>query len=226
MNPSRRPGARLRRRPGERRQVAVQRDHRDRRLRAELRVAVFDLDRVDRVLERGVVELDHVDALGVRRPQPAGEVDVDDVEAARAEPEVARLGVDDHLVADLDLADQRRVGPRTAPLAADLDRRAGRARRPCPRRSFSIRPPPRRRRARRSPRRRRASRVSRAAPTLSAGVWLSVGAVGEQDALDSRGRAARWRRCRRRSRPRAARSRGARAPPARARTAGELDGWR
>ena len=60
------------------------------------------LDRRDRVLERAVVQLHHVLALGApRRSRPPGEVDVDDVEAARAEPEVARLDVDDHLVAGL-----------------------------------------------------------------------------------------------------------------------------
>ena len=50
-------------------------------------------------------------APGLRgEPEAAGQVRVQDVEAARAEPEVARLRVDDHLVAERDRPGQPRVG--------------------------------------------------------------------------------------------------------------------
>ena len=83
---------------------------------------MFDLDRVDRVLERRVVELDHVDALGLAAVKATRQVHVDEVEPAGAEPEVAGLDVDDHLVAHLDPADQARVGPGGTPVAPDFDR--------------------------------------------------------------------------------------------------------
>ncbi len=53
--------------------------------------------------------------------EPAREVGVEDVEAARAEPELARLDVDEHLVAERDGAGQARVGDAglTVDLAAD-----------------------------------------------------------------------------------------------------------
>jgi hypothetical protein len=52
------------------------------------------------VLERRVVELDHVLVTGPSPTlEPAGQVDVDDVEAAGAKPEVERGDVDDDLVA-------------------------------------------------------------------------------------------------------------------------------
>ncbi len=56
------------------------------------------------------------------RLEAAGEVDVDHVEAARAELEVERRDVDDDLVALVHLSQQRLVGPGRAPLAVDLDR--------------------------------------------------------------------------------------------------------
>src|SRR5262249_23101473 len=46
---------------------------------------------------------------------------VHDVEAARAELEIERLGVDDDLVPGLDLADEARIRPRRALAAVDLD---------------------------------------------------------------------------------------------------------
>ena len=165
---------RLGRGPGHRRQVAVQRDHQRRRLRAEVRLAVLDLDRLDRVLERRVVELDHVHALLAVAEQPAGEVDVDDVEAARAEPEVARPRVDHDLVADL----HRRPRASCPPRPGDARRR----RRP------SAGRPPRRCRGAASARPAHPSVVpassaiasqtasissSRDAATLSCGVWLA-----------------------------------------------------
>ena len=127
---------------------------------------------------------------------------MDDVEAARAEPEVLRLGVDDDLVADLDLADERLVGPRRATLAADLDV-SGSIATTMPRRSFSIsslRPP----RARRSPRRPRASRRS-AARRRSPPACGWPRSRWRAARTRTRGRRARSHRCRRRSRPRAAR---------------------
>jgi hypothetical protein len=53
----------LRRRPGDRRQVSVQRDDDGGWLGPEVGLAVLDLDRLDGVLERRVVELGHVDPL-------------------------------------------------------------------------------------------------------------------------------------------------------------------
>ena len=50
--------------------------------------------------------------------EPAGQVGVDDVEAAGAELEIAALGVDEHRVADLDRAGLARVGD--AGVAVDL----------------------------------------------------------------------------------------------------------
>ena len=46
---------------------------------------------------------------------------MDDVKAARAEAEVERLGVDDHLVADLSHADERDIRARRASVAVQLD---------------------------------------------------------------------------------------------------------
>src|SRR5690349_21189313 len=77
---------------------------------------------IHRVLEGGVVQLHHVGlALHPVPFEPAGEVDVDDVETARAEVEVERGDVDDHLVALLHLPEQNLVGPGRPPLARDLD---------------------------------------------------------------------------------------------------------
>ena len=60
------------------------------------------LDRRDGVLQARVVELHHVARPGAPvAAQAAREVDVDDVKAARAQAEVERLHVDDHLVAHL-----------------------------------------------------------------------------------------------------------------------------
>ena len=83
--------------------MAVQRQHqqRDRALRAGRRVG-GRVDRVDRVLERRVVELHHVHALRcLAGLEPARQVDVDDVEAAAAEAEVDRGGIDNDLVTHL-----------------------------------------------------------------------------------------------------------------------------
>ncbi len=52
------------------------------------------------------------------------EVDVDDVEAARAEPQLEGLDVHDDLVAVLCQADEADVGDRRPPLAAEVDRQA------------------------------------------------------------------------------------------------------
>ena len=82
------------------------------------------LHRQHRVLEARVVELHHVRAgraLAVEAPR---EVDVHDVEAARAEPEVERLDVDDDLVA------RARSGPTSADVGLAP---AGARRRPRPR---------------------------------------------------------------------------------------------
>ncbi len=71
-----------------------------------------------RMLEARVVELHHVGARHALPPQTAREVDVHDVKATRAEAEVARLHVDDHIVA-------RTAGPTkpTSAIAAGARRR-------------------------------------------------------------------------------------------------------
>ena len=53
--------------------------------------------------------------------EPAGEIHVEDVEAARAEAELARLDVHDHVVALLDRAGEPRIcdARRAVHLAAD-----------------------------------------------------------------------------------------------------------
>src|SRR3954452_3505407 len=86
-----------------------------------LRPACDPLDRLDRVLERAVVELDHV-LLPARGPGEAPrQVHVDHVEAARAQAELDRDDVDDDLVALAHLPEQHLVGPGGTALAADLD---------------------------------------------------------------------------------------------------------
>ena len=148
---------------------------------------------------------------------------MDDVEAAGAEPEVARLDVDDTSSPTSTSPDQRRVGPGRRDARPPTSTVSGSISTTVPRRSFSIArlTAPPRRRSRRSPRRPRASRSGARAPTLSAGCgWpRSRWRAGRSR---TRERPARWHRCRRRSRPRAARSRSARAPRARVATAGEL----
>src|ERR1700746_1644956 len=80
------------------------------------------LHRVDGVLERGVVELHHVLSAGWIPLETAGEVDVDDIEAARAEAQILCRHVDDHLVDPAHLAAQPSVRPGETTLAVHLDR--------------------------------------------------------------------------------------------------------
>ena len=82
------------------------------------RVAAL-LDVADRVLHGRVRELHHVRALRRLQPEPACQVRVQDVEAAGAEPEEARLLVDEDVVALLDLA--RELGVRDARDPVDLE---------------------------------------------------------------------------------------------------------
>ena len=165
------------------------------------------------MLERAVVELHHVQPGAPLGVEPACEVGVDDVESSRAEREVERLDVDDHLVADAHLADHRLVGPGAALGAVDADgERIGRDDRP-PAQLQHARPP------RSRPRARRASRVRASALTdLLRGV-VRLGPVGEQHALvaprDQRVRvAAATRRHVARARPRRASARGSPLPRA------------
>ena len=118
-----------RERPCERRELAVQGEHGhrppDRQLRRRghpVRVAL--LDGRDGVLEARVVELHDVRARRPLAAEAARQVDVDDVEAARPEPELDGLDVDDHLVAGLRRADEADVGDRRAAVAVDVDRQA------------------------------------------------------------------------------------------------------
>ncbi len=97
----------------------MQGEHRDRALDGQLELCV--LDRADRVLKARVVELHHVRPLAAAGGEPAREVDVDDVKAARAEPEIERLHVDDDLIAHLGGADERDIGDRRARAPLELD---------------------------------------------------------------------------------------------------------
>ncbi len=63
-----------------------------------------------RVLARRIRQTHDVRAVLDREPEPAREVRVEDVEAARAEAELDRLAVDEHDVADLDVPREPRVG--------------------------------------------------------------------------------------------------------------------
>ena len=178
------------------------------------------LDRLDRVLEGGVVELHHVLAARRRPLQPAGQVDVDDVEAAGAEAEVERRDVDDDLVALAHLARaapcrprRRAARRRPRPSAGPRRRRrpAAASRRPLTRDRAGLGDD--------APRRPRASRRG-CAPRRSPRACGSPRCRWRAGRSRSRRRSGRWRRCRRRSRSAAARSRrGAGRPrpaPARA----------
>jgi hypothetical protein len=94
--------------PGDRGELAVQRDDRDRtgtRRTFTGTIAVnvrrVGFDRVDGVLERRVVELHRVRSLAAGLVQAARQVHVDDVVAARTQAEVQGSGVHHDVVADL-----------------------------------------------------------------------------------------------------------------------------
>ena len=152
-------------RRADRRELAVQRAADDRQP-AQLRVRLARLLDVEpRVLQRRVRQHHHVRALLGRELEAARQVRVEDVEPARAELELARLDVDEHLVVELDRAGQRRVGDagdavHLQPdelLVALMDRRdlpAAQAKRHRPRR----RPAPASHRPSRAGRRRRSAR--------------------------------------------------------------------
>ena len=109
--------------PGERgahrRELAVQRAADDRHPVERLREQVVLLGMPCRELSGRVGELHHVRAGFRGEPEPAGEVRVQDVEAAGAQPEVSRLRVHDHVVTERDRPGQQRVGD--AGSAVDLD---------------------------------------------------------------------------------------------------------
>ena len=102
-------------------QVTVQGHHQHRYPARLARIAFTSLDRVDRVLERGVVELDHAGPARPARLQSAGQVRVDEVETARAECEIEGLGVDQNLITLAHRAQQRFIGPGRPALPVDLD---------------------------------------------------------------------------------------------------------
>jgi hypothetical protein len=79
------------------------------------------LDVPQRPLAGGVRQLHHVRAGLGDEPEPTGQVDVENVEAAGAQAEVARLRVHDHLVAERERPGQPRV--RDTRNAVDLDSR-------------------------------------------------------------------------------------------------------
>ncbi len=87
-----------------RRHLAVQRAENDREPCQRFGELVRLLLATDCYLAWRVRQRHHVRALLRRKPEPACQVRVEDVEAARAELEQPRLLVDEHVVAHLDLA--------------------------------------------------------------------------------------------------------------------------
>src|SRR5689334_17510851 len=113
---------RLVRCPGRGRQVPVQRqdEHWDFCLTNSHFPHRPPLDWLDRVLEGGVVQLHHMGVPLSPALQPAREIDVDYVEAARAETQVQSSDVDDYLVALAHLAQENLIGPGAAALSLYL----------------------------------------------------------------------------------------------------------
>ena len=97
---------------------SVQRRPAARRARRQLAVL---LAAPHRDLARRVRQRHHVRARLRREPEPARQVRVEDVEAARAELEQARLLVHEHVVPDLDLASQPRIGDARDPVHLEPD---------------------------------------------------------------------------------------------------------
>jgi hypothetical protein len=110
----------LREGPRQRRELAVQAEDADGAAQRHRELLAFD--RQHRVLQRCVVELHHVRARGPRAVETARQVDVHDVEAARAQREIQRLGVYDDVVPDFGGADEPHVCDRRPACAGDLDR--------------------------------------------------------------------------------------------------------
>ena len=128
---------------------------------------LLGLDRIDRVLERAVVELEDVQVAAALALEPAGQVHVDDVEPARPEAEVERLDVDDDLVALGALARPGPGRPTRASLAGDLDlERIGGDDGPAPELQHAIRGS--------SDDHAASIPVSASPETVSWGVWLAV----------------------------------------------------
>src|SRR4051794_39300493 len=100
--------------------MSVERD--DQHRRPGLIGALGLLQDADRMLQRRVVQLHDVFVARYGALQAAGQVDVDDVEAAGAELQLDRGDVDDDLVTLSHLPHERHIGPGRAPLAVDVDR--------------------------------------------------------------------------------------------------------
>src|SRR5918997_1033242 len=130
------PRAPLSRRPRDRLELAVEREHGDRPApevrRSPSAGRPARLDPVDGVLQGGVVELDRAPFLPARTSglgpasEAACQVDVNDVEPATGQAEVERQRIDDDLVARLGLTGEAAIGDRRAPLAVHLDRQLDR----------------------------------------------------------------------------------------------------
>ena len=103
------------------RHLAVQRAEDDRHARRASRQLVRLLLATDRYLAGRVRQRHHVGALLRREPEPARQVRVEDVEAARAELEQPRLLVHEHVVPHLDLARQPRIGDAGDPVHLEPD---------------------------------------------------------------------------------------------------------
>ncbi len=109
--------------PKGRGELTVQVDHQDRHRRDRFHLALcleLRLNRGDRALERGVVQLHHVRPFRPRPLQSASQVDVNHVEPARAQGQVGRLDIDHDVIPDLSLADGGDIRPSLASLAGDL----------------------------------------------------------------------------------------------------------
>jgi hypothetical protein len=90
--------------------LAVERAADDRQAVEPVRERVAFLGVAPGRLERRVGELHHVRAVLGDEAEPAGQVRVEDVEAARAERQLARLDVDEDVVVELDRARQSWIG--------------------------------------------------------------------------------------------------------------------
>ena len=107
------------------RDLAVERAADDRQAGERLRLAAvlgkLLLHMHDRVLEGRVGELHDVRSRLRGKVEAAGEVRVEHVEPARAEAELDRLHVDEHLVSECNRARQVRVGDARAPVHPQAD---------------------------------------------------------------------------------------------------------
>ena len=96
--------------PRDRGELTMQRQYRDRPLQGQAQTLV--LDGRNGVLNTRVIELHHTHIWRTVAGKSACEIDMHDVEPARAQAEIERLRVDHHLISRLGGADERDIGDR------------------------------------------------------------------------------------------------------------------